>query len=77
MEVSVKQLEEAVAIRKQIDQLQSRLAGLLRGSSAPSGAVSSAPASTARAGRKRRGGLSAARLRLVRRQHGARRGARQ
>ena len=60
MDVSVKQLEEAVAIRKQIDQLQSRLAGLLRGSSAPSGAVSSAPASAARTGRKRRGGLSAA-----------------
>ena len=48
MEVSVKQLEEAVAIRKQIDQLRSRLASLLAGSSAPS-----QPAG------KRRGGLSA------------------
>ena len=60
MDVSVKQLEEAVAVRKQIDQLRSRLASLLGGSSAPSGAVSAAPASTAGAGRKRRGGLSAA-----------------
>ena len=60
MDVSVKQLEEAVAVRKQIDQLQSRLASLLGGSSAPSVAVSFARVSTAGAGRKRRGGLSAA-----------------
>jgi hypothetical protein len=60
MEVSVKQLEEAVAVRKQIDQLRSRLASLLGGSSAPSVAVSFARVSTAGAGRKRRGGLSAA-----------------
>src|SRR4029453_9023988 len=37
MDVSVKQMEEAVAVRKQIDQLQSRLASLLGSSRAPSG----------------------------------------
>ena len=61
MDVSVKQLEEAVAVRKQIDQLQSRLASLLGSSRAPSGAASSALAGIIRrAPRKRRGGLSAA-----------------
>src|SRR5262245_2574375 len=60
MDVSVKQLEEAVAVRKQIDQLQSRLARLLGGSSAASSVASSAPASTAGPARRRRGGLSAA-----------------
>ena len=60
MEVSVKQLEEAVAVRKQIDQLRSRLASLLGGSSAPSSVASSALPIIRRAGRKRRGGLSAA-----------------
>jgi len=60
MDVSVKQLEEAVAVRKQIDQLQSRLASLLGGSRAPSSVASSAPASTAGPSRRRRGGLSAA-----------------
>src|SRR4029453_5250470 len=60
MDVSVKQLEEAVAVRKQIDQLQSRLASLLGSSRAPSSVASSAPASTAGPSRRRRGGLSAA-----------------
>ena len=57
MDLSVKQLEEAVAIRRQIDQLRSRLNSLLGGSSA-----SSAPAAMAApsAPRNRRGGLSAA-----------------
>jgi len=61
MDLSVKQLEEAVAVRKQIDQLRSRLNSLLGSSSAPStsgGSTAASPAS--RAPRKRRGGLSAA-----------------
>src|SRR5450432_2092013 len=60
MDLSLKQLEEAVAVRRQIDQLHSRLNSLLGGASAPSSSGSSTPSSTPRAPRKRRGGLSAA-----------------
>jgi hypothetical protein len=53
MDLSVKQLEEAVAVRKQIDQLRNRLNSLLGGSSATIViATPSAP--------RKRGGLSAA-----------------
>ena len=45
-DVSLKQLEEAVDIKKQINQLQNRLNGILRGSSAPSAAAGSAAAPT-------------------------------
>jgi len=47
MDVSLKQLEEAVDIKKQINQLQNRLNGILRGSSAPSAAAGSAAAPSA------------------------------
>ena len=56
MDLSVKQLEEAVAVRKQIDQLRNRLNNLLGGSSVSSAAVVIATASVPR----KRGGLSAA-----------------
>lgn len=65
MDLSVKQLEEAVAVRRQIDQLQSRLSSLLgRSGGASSSASASSMASSAPSSggpkRRRRGGLSAA-----------------
>jgi hypothetical protein len=60
MDLSLKQLEEAVAVRRQIDQLRSRLNSLLGGASAPSSSGGAASPSAPRAPRKRRGGLSAA-----------------
>ena len=59
MDLSLKQLEEAVAVRRQIDQLRSRLASLLGGASAPAVALAIGMRAS-RAPRKRRGGLSAA-----------------
>ncbi len=61
MDVSLKQLEEAVDLKKQINQLQNQLDSLLRGSRAPTSSgtatlVITQPATP----RKRRGGLSAA-----------------
>jgi hypothetical protein len=56
MDLSVKQLEEAVAVRKQIDQLQNRLNSILGGASVSSAAaVVTAPSAP-----RKRGGLSAA-----------------
>ena len=60
MDLSLKILEEAVAVRKQIDQLRSRLHSLLGGASAPSSSGPATSPSAPRAPRKRRGGLSAA-----------------
>ena len=63
MDVSLKQLEEAVSLKRQINELQNRLNSILGRSGAPSiaaGAVIASALRARRGGRKRRGGLSPA-----------------
>src|SRR6266567_4664982 len=46
MDISVKELEEATSIRRQIDNLQQRLSSILRGTTPRRGGATSAPAAT-------------------------------